>query len=73
MNIDAESSDATEVEEFRNAHRVWKDASDRFHDRFHAIVSGVAERGKELEALAQDLISKLDHFMTCSKAFIADK
>jgi pullulanase/glycogen debranching enzyme len=73
MNSYAEPSDATEAEEFRNAHRVWKEANDRFHDRFQAIVTGGSERGKELEALAQDLTNKLDSFMTCSKAFVAEK
>jgi hypothetical protein len=71
MNMHGQSRDAIEIEEFRNAHKVWKEASDRFHDRFQAIVSGSNERGKELEALAQDLMGKLDHFMACSKAFIA--
>lgn len=73
MNIYAQSSETSDIEEFRNAHKIWKEASDRFHDRFQAIVTGGSGRGKELEALAQDLISKLDHFMTCSKAFIAEK
>jgi hypothetical protein len=73
MNMHGQSPDASEIEKFRNAHKVWKEASDRFHDRFQAIVSGSNERGKELEALSQDLMSKLDHFMACSKAFITWK
>ena len=68
MNVHAESSESTQVDEFRNAHTIWKKASDSFHDRFHEII--IAGRSHDLDTLAQDLASKFDHFIKCSKVFV---
>lgn len=69
MNVHAESSASTQVDEFRNAHTIWKKANDTFHDRFQEII--MAGRIHDLDMLAQDLASKFDHFIKCSKAFVA--
>lgn len=63
--------DSTKVEQFRNAHKIWKEANDRFHDRFEYIVT--RGKGHDLEALAQDLTGKFNHFMQCSKELVKDK
>jgi hypothetical protein len=73
MKAHSHSPAATEIEEFNSAHKVWKEASDRFHDRFYAIIGEESERGKKLEALANDLRNKLDHFVAVSSTFIASK
>ena len=69
MNVHAESSESTQVDEFRNAHTIWKKANDTFHDRFHEIIT--AGRSHDIDTLAQDLATKFDHFIKCSKTFIA--
>lgn len=69
MNTHAQSSDSIHIDEFRNAHKIWKEANDRFHDRFEDIIA--RGRSRDLDVLAQDLISKFDHFMQCSKALVA--
>ncbi len=69
MDTHAQSSDSTHVDEFRNAHRIWKQANDSFHDRFQEIIT--AGRRHDLDSLAQDLSSKFDHFIKCSKTFVA--
>lgn len=69
MHTHAKSSDSTKVNEFRNAHVIWKKANDSFHDRFQNIIA--AGRSHDLDTLAQDLASKFDHFIKCSKAFVA--
>lgn len=69
MDTQAQSSESIRVDEFRNAHTVWRKASDSFHDRFQEII--IAGRSHDLDTLAQDLASKFDHFIKCSKAFVA--
>jgi hypothetical protein len=69
MDTHAQSTESTQVDEFRNAHTVWRNASDSFHDRFHEIIT--TGKGHDLDTLAQDLASKFDHFIKCSKAFVA--
>lgn len=70
MNVDVESEASTRVEEFRNAHKVWKEANDGFHDRFHQLIT--RDRGHDIDALALDLASKFDHFIRCSKQLISN-
>lgn len=69
MDTHAQSSESTRVDEFRNAHTVWKKANDSFHERFQAIIT--TGRSDDLDTLADDLASKFDHFIKCSKAFVA--
>lgn len=69
MDTHAQLSDSTPADEFRNAHMIWKEANDSFHDRFQDII--LAGKSHDLDALAQDLAGKFDHFIKCSKAFVA--
>ncbi|MDQ2988813.1 MAG: hypothetical protein M3R60_06905 [Pseudomonadota bacterium] len=69
MDTLAPSADSTSVDEFRNAHTIWREANDSFHDRFREIIT--AGRSSELDTLAADLSGKFDHFIQCSKAFVA--
>lgn len=71
MNVDAKSADSAHVEEFRNAHKIWREADDSFHDRFRDIVT--RGRSHDLDALAQDLANKFEHFIKCSKQFVTMK
>lgn len=71
MNVDVASEASTPVEEFRNAHKVWKEANDSFHDRFHSLVT--RGKGHDIDAMALDLVSKFERFIQCSKQFIAMK
>lgn len=71
MYTHAQQSDSSPVDDFRNSHIVWKEANARFHERFQEIVS--AGRAEDLDVLAHELASKFDHFMQCSKAFVAGK
>jgi hypothetical protein len=69
--VQAQSAESTPVDEFRTAHKIWKEANDSFHDRFQDIVT----RGKahDLDALAKDLSGKFDYFMRCSKVLVDRK
>lgn len=71
MNIDPSTSELTQVEEFRSAHKTWREADDSFHERFQDIIT--RGKGHDLDALAQDLVSKFEHFMQCSKRFVTMK
>lgn len=70
MDIYAQSSESTRVDEFRSAHKIWKKANDSFHDRFQEII--MAGRSHDLDTLAQELAQKFDHFIKCSKAFAGE-
>lgn len=71
MDTHAQSTGSTQVDEFRNAHMIWKEANASFHDRFREIIT--AGNNADLDTLAQDLASKFDHFMTCAKALAASE
>ena len=66
--IQTQLPEPTPVDEFRTAHKIWKEANDSFHDRFQEIVT--RGKGQDLDALAQDLAGKFDHFMRCSKVLV---
>lgn len=68
MNIEARPPVSTQ-DEFRHAHIRWREANDSFHDRFQAIIT--AGRSQDLDHLAEDLATKFDDFIKCSKAFVA--
>lgn len=70
MDTHAQSFESTHIDEFRSAHTIWKKANDSFHDRFQEIIT--AGRSHDLDTLAQDLASKFDHFIKCSKAFVGE-
>lgn len=69
--IHAQLTDSTHVDEFRTAHKIWKEANDSFHDRFQEIVT--RGKGQDLDALAQDLSGKFDYFMRCSRVLVSRK
>ena len=70
MSIQARLFVSTQ-DEFRHAHRIWRTANDRFHDRFQAII--MTGRMQDLDNLARDLAEKFDNFIQCSKAFVAGR
>lgn len=71
MIIDTQQScsTSTPVDEFRNSHIVWKEASVAFQDRFQELIG--AGRWQDLDSLAKDLSGKFDHFINCTKALVA--
>jgi hypothetical protein len=71
MDTHAAPSESTQIDEFRNAHTIWKKANDSFHDRFREVI--LAGGSHDLDTLAQDLAGKFDHFIACSKAFVAGR